>query len=298
MSHRSLSAHALTFRYLGGPAVLDSATLEVRAGRRLALLGANGSGKSTLLSCLAGSLKPTSGAVLLDGAPLTYSRSALRRHRQEVQLVLQDPDDQLFSADVAQDVSFGPMNLGLGADDVRHRVDEALDRLGIEHLRRKPTHQLSFGEKKRVAMAGAIAMRPCILLLDEPTAGLDPLGVEELLSALERLERHSTTVVVATHDVAFALEWADDSAIISGGSVLAGDPAQLLADESALAAARLRRPWALTLAVLLAEENLIDRHVRPRDVRGVFEGVLQWSTPRSPDARNSSPTPGCTRPIS
>lgn len=225
MSHRSLSAQSLTFQYLGGPAVLDGATLDVRAGRRLALLGANGSGKSTLLSCLSGNLEPSAGHVLLDGHRMKYTRTGLREHRQEVQLVLQDPDDQLFSADVSQDVSFGPMNLGLPPAKVRERVEEALALLSITHLRRKPTHQLSFGEKKRVAVAGAIAMRPCILLLDEPTAGLDPLGVEEMLAALSRLEQHDTTVAVSTHDVAFALQWADDLAIMTDGTVHSGPPA-------------------------------------------------------------------------
>jgi cobalt/nickel transport system ATP-binding protein len=278
MSHRSLTAQSLGFHYLGGPAVLDGATLEVRPGRRLALLGANGSGKSTLLSCLAGNLEPSSGHVLLDGQPLRYTRSGLREHRQEVQLVLQDPDDQLFSADVAQDISFGPMNLGLPIAQVRDRVEEALDLLSITHLRRKPTHQLSFGEKKRVAVAGAIAMRPCVLLLDEPTAGLDPFGVEEMLTALHRLEQHDTTVVVSTHDVAFALEWAADMAIIKDGAVVSGAPRELLSDEMVLTAARLRRPWSLALAALLAVEDLIDRQANPRDVNEVVSGIRDWRT--------------------
>lgn len=278
MSHRSLTAQSLGFHYLGGPAVLDGATLEVRPGRRLALLGANGSGKSTLLSCLAGNLEPSSGHVLLDGQPLRYTRSGLREHRQEVQLVLQDPDDQLFSADVAQDISFGPMNLGLPIAQVRDRVEEALDLLSITHLRRKPTHQLSFGEKKRVAVAGAIAMRPCVLLLDEPTAGLDPFGVEEMLAALHRLEQHDTTVVVSTHDVAFALEWAAEMAIIKDGAVVSGAPRELLADEMVLTAARLRRPWSLALAALLAQEDLIDRQANPRDVNEVVSGIRDWRT--------------------
>lgn len=276
MSHRSLSAQALAFHYLGGPDVLKEANLEIRAGRRLALLGANGSGKSTLLACLAGSLEPTSGQILLDGQPLHYSRSGLRKYRQEVQLVLQDPDDQLFSADVAQDISFGPMNLGLPPAQVRDRVEEALDLLSITHLRRKPTHQLSFGEKKRVAVAGAIAMRPCILLLDEPTAGLDPFGVEEMLVALHRLEQHDTTVVVSTHDVAFALEWAADMAIIKDGTVLSGAPRELLADEMVLTAARLRRPWSLALAALLAQDDLVDRAASPRDVNEVVRDIRTW----------------------
>lgn len=266
----------MVFGYVNGPTVLTGASVTIAAGRRLGLLGANGSGKSTLLSCLAGSSEPTSGRILVDDEALTFTRKGLRHHRQEVQLVLQDPDDQLFSADVAQDVSFGPMNLGLAEQDVRQRVAEALELLGVEHLRRKPTHQLSFGEKKRVAIAGAVAMRPCILLLDEPTAGLDPYGVDEMVTALERLEQHDTTVVIATHDVAFALEWADDVAIMQDGTVLTGAPTTLLDDSAVLQRARLRRPWSLELATGLADDDLVAPGTLPRTVQDVRRAVRDW----------------------
>ena len=184
MSHLTLAADRLVVGYDRGRPVLDGATLTVPPGRRLALLGANGSGKTTLLRCLSGALAPARGRVTLDGAELRHTRTGLRDHRQAVQLVLQDPDDQLFSASVAQDVSFGPVNLGLGEDEVRARVAEALDLLAVTGLAGRPTHQLSYGERKRVAIAGAVAMRPCVLLLDEPTAGLDPTAVGEALAAL------------------------------------------------------------------------------------------------------------------
>lgn len=276
MSHRSLRAHDVTFRYLDGPTVLDEACLDVLPGRRLALLGANGSGKSTLLACLAGSLAPDAGEILLDDTPLRLTRKALRVHRQEVQLVLQDPDDQLFSADVAQDVSFGPMNLGLSPSQAQERTNEALSLLGIEHLRRKPTHQLSFGEKKRVAVAGAVAMRPCILLLDEPTAGLDPFGVDEMLEALQRLEQESTTVVVSTHDLAFALEWAHDVAIMELGSVRTGEPTALLRDHDLLSRARLKVPWSLALAASLSADGLMSLEAAPRNLREVHADLRCW----------------------
>ena len=264
MSHRSLSADAVSVSYIGTGAALEHASLEVLPARRLALLGANGSGKTTLLRCLAGSLEPDAGHVRLDDVALSYSRSGLRRHRQEVQLVLQDPDDQLFSADVFQDVSFGPINLGLDDAEVRVRVDEALDLLGIEHLRRRPIHQLSYGERKRVATAGAVAMRPCVLLLDEPTAGLDPAAVEELHAALLRLEEHDTTVVLSTHDVSLALAWADDVAVVVDHAVVQGDPVDLLGDATLLDAARLRLPWSLELSERLAANGLVHPDTRAR----------------------------------
>ena len=282
MSHRSLRADALTVTYPGTGAVLEAASLEIAPATRLALLGANGSGKTTMLRCLAGSLTPSAGHVLLDDNPITYDRKGLRRHRQEVQLVLQDPDDQLFSADVFQDVSFGPVNLGLDAAEVRDRVDEALALLGIEHLRRRPTHQLSYGERKRVATAGAVAMRPCVLLLDEPTAGLDPVAVDELMAALDRLEEHETTVVLSTHDVSLALAWADSVAVAHDRQVVQGDPVTLLGDSALLASARLRLPWSLELSHRLAAEGLVPTGTRARTLDEIHAAIRDHTTTRPP----------------
>jgi cobalt/nickel transport system ATP-binding protein len=266
MSHRTLAATGLVVGYDRGPRVLDGASITLPAGRRLAVLGANGSGKTTLLRCLSGALRPLAGEVTVDGQRLEHTRRALRAHRQEVQLVLQDPDDQLFSASVAQDVSFGPVNLGLDDDTVRARVAEALRMLAVEHLADRPTHQLSFGERKRVAIAGAVAMRPCVLLLDEPTAGLDPSAVAEALAALARLEESDSTVVMSTHDVDLALRWADEVAVVVGRAVVQGSPAEVLGDDALLARARLDRPWALTVGTRLRTLGLLPADgALPRD---------------------------------
>lgn len=243
-----LAAERVVARHPGRAPVLDGTDFELRRGTRLAMLGANGSGKTTLLRVLAGAHRPEAGRVILGGAPLGESRAALREHRRSVQLVLQDPDDQLFSADVTQDVSFGPVNLGLDADEVRARVAEALDLLGISQLAERATHHLSYGERKRVATAGAVAMRPAVLLLDEPSAGLDPVGTEQLLEALERLHAAGTTIAVATHDVDLALRWADEAAVLCDGGITQGQATQILGDEALIRRARLRRPWTLELA--------------------------------------------------
>ena len=273
MSHRTLSAQGLVVGYERGRPVLDGAALTVPGGRRLALLGANGSGKTTLLRCLSGALKPTAGAVTVDGVPLEHSRRGLRAHRQEVQLVLQDPDDQLFSASVAQDVSFGPLNLGLAEEEVRERVAEALALLAVDSLAGRPTHQLSYGERKRVAIAGAVAMRPCVLLLDEPTAGLDPSAVAEALAALARLQQHDSTVVMSTHDVDLALRWADEVAVVVDRAVVQGAPEDVLGDDALLARARLGRPWALTLGARLRELGLLPRGILPRDAAALLAAL-------------------------
>lgn len=276
MGHLTLQAEGLVAGY-GSHQVLTDAAIAIRPSSRLAILGANGSGKTTLLKCLSGAIRPWSGHILLDGTPLTFNRAGLTAHRQQVQLVLQDPNDQLFSADVGRDVSFGPMNLGLTTAEVTERVEEALRLLGITDLAARPTHQLSHGQGKRVAIAGAVAMRPCVLLLDEPTAGLDPLGVEEMLAALSRLEAHGTTVVLSTHDVDLALAWAGEVALVHNGRVEHGDPVELLNDPALLTRSRLRRPWVLEVIYRLGHRPT---DPIPRDVVALVEHLAQ--TGRTP----------------
>ena len=280
MSHRTLTAERLVVGFERARPVLDGASLTVPAGGRLAILGANGSGKTTLLRCLSGTLRPASGRVAVDGVPLEHSRRGLRAHRQEVQLVLQDPDDQLFSASVAQDVSFGPLNLGLPEDAVRTRVAEALALLSVDHLAGRPTHQLSYGERKRVAIAGAVAMRPCVLLLDEPTAGLDPSAVAEAMAALARLQENDSTVVMSTHDVDLALSWAEEVAVVVDRQVVQGTPDEVLGDDALLVRARLGRPWAMTLGARLQELGLLPGGALPRDAERLLAAL-----PQSPAVR-------------
>lgn len=263
MSHRQLTASGLSFGYNRTRAVLQGADIEVKPGSRVAILGANGSGKSTLLQCLAGTLAPSAGRVCIDGVDVARTRRGLTAHRQTVQLVFQDPDDQLFSANVVEDVGYGPTNLGLPAQEVAARVERALCLLAIDDLCDRPTHQLSFGQRKRVAIAGAVAMQPCILLLDEPTAGVDPAGIEELFDTLNGLEAAGTTVVLSTHDTALALEWAHEVVVMDRGRTVQGPPAQLLSDAELLRRARLRMPWLLTLARDLIADGVLSQDVHP-----------------------------------
>lgn len=243
-----MQTRAMCATHPGRPMVLRDVDLRLHQGVRVAILGANGSGKTTLLRCLSGSLEPVSGEVLREGKRLEHNKKALREHRRVVQHVLQDPDDQLFSADVFQDVSFGPMNMGLDEDEVRERVTGALTLLGADHLAERATHQLSYGERKRVAVAGAMAMRPKLLMLDEPTAGLDPDGVSRMMAALGRLHQTGTTVAMATHDVDLALAWADEALVVVDHSVVQGPIDEMLADSDIVERAHLHLPWALDLA--------------------------------------------------
>ncbi|WP_044384854.1 energy-coupling factor ABC transporter ATP-binding protein [Streptomyces cyaneogriseus] len=252
-----VALRGVSFGYEDGPVVLGGLDFAVREGRALALLGRNGSGKTTLMRLLSGGLRPREGRLTLDGEPVTYDRKGLTRLRTTVQLVVQDPDDQLFAASVAQDVSFGPLNLGLSDAEVRDRVDRSLAALGITALADRPTHLLSYGQRKRTAIAGAVAMRPRVLILDEPTAGLDPDGQERLLAALDGLRAGGTTVVMATHDVDLALRWADDAALLTPSGVHTGPAAATLARADLLRQAGLRLPWGVAVARLLSAQGAL-----------------------------------------
>jgi len=267
-----LEGRGLTYVYPGGITALSGLDLRIAKGRKLAILGPNGAGKTTLLLHLNGTLRPSSGQILLDGDIVGYERKYLNVWRRRVGLVLQDADDQLFAASVADDVSFGPLNLGLDKTEARKRVAQALAALDLSELADRPTHMLSFGQKKGAAIAGAIAMRPEVLLLDEPIAGLDWQGAALLLTELESLARNGTTLVFTTHDVDLAWSFADEVAIFGSGRVVAqGATVEILADIALLAAAELKPPFIARIgAALKASSTLASNAPLPRSEEDVL----------------------------
>ncbi|MBP2132886.1 cobalt/nickel transport system ATP-binding protein [Methanomicrobium sp. W14] len=229
------------------------------AGRkqRIAVIGANGAGKSTLFKHLNGILKPTSGEVLIHGEPV--SKSNIKEIRKLVGIVFQNSDDQIFSPTVEQDIAFGPTNLGLDDKTIEHRVSEVLRILDIENLRDRPPHHLSGGEKKRVAIAGILAMEPQILILDEPTAGLDPKGVSDLVSFINRLpDDYGITVIFSTHHVDLVSEIADYIYVMDKGQIVAqGKTHEIFMQQDLLSELRLDVP-VLPKLIRMLQKNGID----------------------------------------
>ncbi|MEG1878081.1 MAG: ATP-binding cassette domain-containing protein [Pseudoflavonifractor sp.] len=252
-----MEARGLCYTYEDGTAALDGMSFRAEKGKMTGILGSNGAGKSTLFLNLNGVLTPSSGQVLLEGAPVLYDRKSVLALRRQVGIVFQDPDDQLFSADVYRDISFGAVNLGLPEEEVRRRVEEAMERTGVTALRDKPTHALSFGQKKRVAIAGVLVMEPKVMILDEPTAGLDPQGVSDILKLLAELQaRLGMTILLATHDMDIVPLYCDYAYLMSGGKmVLEGTPEMLFSQPELLRKNHLRLPRIAHLMEILQKRD-------------------------------------------
>jgi cobalt/nickel transport system ATP-binding protein len=244
----AIHARGLRFSYPNGVMGLDGLDLHIGHGERVAVLGPNGAGKTTLMLHLNGLL---TGEGSLDVAGIRVGEGDVRDLRAAVGLVFQDPDDQLFMPTVAEDVAFGPLNLRLERDDVHSRVAAALAAVRMEHVIDRAPHQLSLGQRRRVAIATVLAMQPRLLVLDEPSANLDPRARRELLEVLDTIDR---TMLVVTHDLPFAARLCERAVILSGGRIVADGPCrEILADEALLAAHDLELPEGFVLeAVAIA----------------------------------------------
>lgn len=256
----AIEARELSYTYDDGTAALQGLTFRAQQGKVTGILGGNGAGKSTLFLNLNGVLVPDSGSVVVCGQPVRYDRKGILEVRRRVGIVFQDPDDQLFSADVYRDISFGGVNLGLPEGEVRRRVEAAMERTGTAELRDKPTHALSFGQKKRVAIAGVLVMEPAVMILDEPTAGLDPQGVSDIMHLLSELrESLGMTVVIATHDMDIVPLYCDYAYLMNGGAMaLEGTPESLFAQPELMRENHLRLPRIAHLMEILRDRDGLD----------------------------------------
>ena len=241
MSHHIVEVADLHHTYPDGTVALRGLSFRIVHGEAVAVVGANGAGKSTLLLHLNGCLAPMAGTVRIGDTPLT--RKTLPHVRRTVGMVFQDPDDQLFMPLVYDDVAFGPLNLGLPGADVERRVMSALATVGAAHLRDRPSHRLSVGEKRAVAIATVLAMSPSILVMDEPTSSLDPRTRRQVIQLLAGFAH---TKIIATHDLDRALDVCSRAMVLEAGRVVADGPAgQILTDEALLQSSHLERPLRL-----------------------------------------------------
>lgn len=237
----SLRVNELAFAYPDGHQALFGVNLEVNPGERVALLGPNGAGKTTFVMHLNGIHGAQHGQVEIDGVTVDVTnKESLKQIRSKVGLVFQDPDDQLFMPTVFEDVAFGPRNLGLTKELVDAKVNEALTRVGMSEFSARPPHHLSFGQRRRVAVATVLAMDPSILVLDEPSSNLDPASRRELAEILTDLD---ITLIMVTHDLPFAHELCERSVILADGAIVADDKtSSILRDEALLKHYRLELP--------------------------------------------------------
>ena len=256
MNETHLSIKNLSYTYPDGTHALKNVNMEILKGQKVAIMGPNGAGKSTLFSHFNGLTEPTSGYLELDGKKMKYDKKTLLEVRQKVGIVFQDPNDQLFAPTVKEDVAFGPMNLGLSYEEVEKRVDEALELVGMKKFKDKTPHQLSGGQQKRVGIAGIIAMRPEIMILDEPTAGLDPQGVDQVLTILNNLNKDGMSIVISSHDIEMVNGFAEKIFVLYEGEILAvGDRHEIFSNKELLKKAHLKAPVTTEILYQLKEKG-------------------------------------------
>jgi cobalt/nickel transport system ATP-binding protein len=247
MNMPSLEIKELAFAYPDGNQALYGVNLSIQKGERVALLGPNGAGKTTLVMHMNG-IHPTShGSIHVAGQLVdSKNKESIKQIRSKVGIVFQDPDDQLFMPTVGEDVAFGPYNMGLRETELNKVVDEALELVGMSEFKDRPPHHLSFGQRRRVAVATVLAMKPEILILDEPSSNLDPASRRELADILRSLD---ITIVMVTHDLPYAFELCERSVILSGGIIVAdNDTKVILKDQALLKSHRLELPVGFNLA--------------------------------------------------
>lgn len=255
-----LEARNLSYSYEdSSSSALNGLSLSVARGSKIAVMGANGSGKSTFFLCCNGILKPDQGELLFKGQPVSYSKKNLLELRSKVGIVFQNPDTQLFCASVYQEISFGPLNLGIPEKEAAEAVENIIEALEITDFRHRPAHALSGGQKKQVALADILVMKPEIMILDEPFAALDPVHTRIIRQQIDKMCTSGMTVLLATHNTDYALEWADEVVLLKNGRVLSQDrPDKVLTDEKLLKETNLELPSVIRLHKFLCSHGMAD----------------------------------------
>ncbi len=260
-----IEAQNVSYTYEGNnEKALDGLDLKIRYGAKVAFMGGNGSGKSTFFLCLNGIRKPDTGRICINGKAIEYTRRGLLDVRGRVGIVFQEPDDQLFSASVYEEISFGILNLGADEETVRREVESVIEELEITPFQDRPAHALSGGQKKQVAIADILVMHPEVMILDEPAAALDPKHTRKVQEIVDRLTEKGITVLMSTHDIDYAYSWADEIVLMHRGKVLLqGTPFEVCSNRSALETASLEAPAVLKMHERLKEKGLIPEEAAP-----------------------------------
>ena len=249
-----LSLQNVVYAYPDEEPALREISIDIRRGERIAVLGNNGAGKSTFFLICNGILRPQQGRISFAGEEIRYTKKDLTELRKKVGIVFQDADNQIIASTVESEISFGPMNLCLPLREVERLVDEAVEQMDLEAYRQRPPQYLSGGEKKRVSIADILAMRPEIILFDEPTASLDPKNTALLEETLDKLSKRGITLVVSTHDVDFAYRFASRAVVFSRGEIVAdAEPDAVFSDASVIREAGLKRPLLFDVARLVRQ---------------------------------------------
>ena len=260
-----IEAQDVSYTYDGNSEkALDGLSLKISRGAKVAFMGGNGSGKSTFFLCLNGIRRPDGGTIYIDGKPVEYTRKGLLDVRGKVGIVFQEPDSQLFSASVYEEISFGILNLGADEDTARREVERVIEELEIAPFQDRPAHALSGGQKKQVAIADILVMHPEVLILDEPAASLDPKHRKLVRDIIGQLSDSGLTILMATHDVDYAYAWADEIVLLHEGKVLRqGTPRQVCGDEKAMEQANLEQPAVMRLYRKLLRRGVIGPEGEP-----------------------------------
>ena len=271
---RLLEFSGVSYAYEEGREALKNLSVAIRKGEKIAVLGENGAGKSTFFLLCNGVLAPKSGEIRYNGEPVGKSRKDKMKLRQKVGIVFQEPDRQILAATVAEEISFGPLNLGLSREEAANRVEEALSRMNLAEYLDRPPHYLSGGAKKRVTIADILAMKPEILLFDEPASSLDPANAALLEQTLQTLGQEGMTLVISTHDVNFAWKWAERALIFSQGELIAdGPPETIFSDHILLEKAGLKKPLLFEAGEILRQAHPQENIPIPRSI----EQFREWA---------------------
>ena len=271
-----IEAQDVSFTYDGNDAkALDGLSLKIRRGAKVAFMGGNGSGKSTFFLCLNGIRKPDRGKIWIDGSSISYTRKGLLDVRSKVGIVFQEPDNQVFSASVYEEVSFGILNLGADEETAKREVEHVLAELEITPFQDRPVHALSGGQKKQVAVADILVMHPEVMILDEPVAALDPKHTRKVQEIVEGLSKKGITVLMATHDIDYAYAWSDEIVLMKNGKVIRqGTPDEVCSDETVLKEAGLELPVVVRVYERLRQKGMISEDTAlPKSVEALIENL-------------------------